>query len=215
MGAIIYVSGEGTIFGKKNIGTLKKIKNGWDFPAFEFSKTGCGFEFSKATMEGSNPYEDGVLKPLNSLVAYAKKAGLTVNAEFTITSDWSDYDNIGVIIEDNILSTGNSEIMNTSTEELEAELKKRNKYRYKIKDAKEIIASRNKDDYVKGYIQIDISDMIDNDYEAFLDTISEKLVGSSLLQDIDYDVVGLADESNELILRVSGNVSQIIEMDED
>lgn len=82
---------------------------------------------------------------------------------------------------------------------------------FQLKSAEEIIASRDENNYVEGYVQIHISEMINNDREAFLDAISENLVGSDLLMDISYDVVGLADEPNELILKVSGDVSAIIE----
>ena len=82
---------------------------------------------------------------------------------------------------------------------------------FQLKSAEEVIESRNKNNYVEGYVQIHISEMIDNDHEAFLDAISEKLVGSDLLMDVSYDVVGLADEPNELILKVSGDVSTILE----
>ena len=55
--------------------------------------------------------------------------------------------------------------------------------------------------------------MIDNNYEGFLDFISEKLVGSNLLMDVNYEVVAQAKKMfpNELILEVTGDVSTIIE----
>ncbi len=214
MSIMIYVSGEGAIYGNPDIEKLKVIKNAWGFPAFNFSETGSGFEFSETSMEGTEPYEDGILKPLNSLIEYAKKAGFTVDAEFAITSDWSDYDNIEVIIEDNVLSTANSEVVNASTEELEAELKKRNKLEFQIKDSEEIIASRDENNYVEGYVQVHISTLIDNDLEGFLDIISEELIGSDLLMDINYEVVGV-EEGNELIIKVRGDVSAVLETEEE
>lgn len=86
---------------------------------------------------------------------------------------------------------------------------------FQLKSAEEVIASRDENNYVEGYVQIHISEMIDNDYEAFLDAISEELVGSDLLMDVNYDVVGLADEPNELILKVSGDASAIVESEEE
>ena len=83
------------------------------------------------------------------------------------------------------------------------------------KSAKEVIASRNEDNYVEGYVQIHISDMIDNDLETFLDLLSLNLVGNELLMDINYDVVGLADEPNTLVLKVRGDVSDVLEFDEE
>ena len=217
MGVIIYVSGEGTVDGElteAKISALKEIKDGWGYPAFNFSENESEFEFSESSIEGCDPYNDGISKPLNSLIEYAKSQELVVDAEFTITSDCGDYDNIEVIIKDNKLTTANSEIANATTEELKSELEKRNGILYPIKEASEVLASRDENNRVEGYIQIHISDIIDNDYEGFLDAISEKLVGSDLLMDVNYDVVGLADEPNELILKVSGDVSMILENQE-
>ena len=214
MSIMIYVSGEGAIYGDPDIEKLKVIKDDWGFPAFEFSKTGSGFEFSNTSIEGFDPYEDGILKPLNSLIEYANKAGFTVDAEFTITSDWSDYDNIEVIIEDNVLSTANSEVVNASTEELEAELKKRNRLEFQMKGSEEVIASRDENNYVEGYVQVHISTLIDNDLERFLDIISEELIGSDLLMDVNYEVVGV-EEENELIIKVRGDVSAVLETEEE
>lgn len=216
MGVMIYVSGEGTVDGeltKAKISALKEIKDGWGCPAFNFSQNGSEFEISESSMEGCSPYEDGILKPLNSLIEYAKGQKLAVNAEFTITSDCGDYDNIEVIIENNELSTANSEIVNATTEELVSELERRYDSLYPIREASEVLASRDENNYVEGYIQIHISDMIDNDYEDFLDFISEKLVGSNLLMDVNYEVVAQAKKMfpNELILKVTGDVSTIIE----
>ncbi len=220
MSVMIYVSGEGIVDGElteAKISALKEIKDGWGYPAFNFSKNGSGFEISKSSMEGCDPYNDGVLKPLNSLIEYAKSQELVVNAEFTVGSDWSDYDNIEVIIEDNELTTANSEIVNATTEELESELEKRNDSLYPFKEAADIIASRDENNFVEGYIQIHISDMIDNDYEGFLDFISEKLVGSDLLMDVNYEVVAQAKKifPNELILKVTGDASTIVESEEE
>ncbi len=129
MGIVIYVSGEGSIDGditEKKLADIKAISNNWDFPAFAVSKKGCGFEFAESMMEGCNPYTDGILNPLDKLIDYAKKENLVVDGEFAITSDWSDYDNIEIIISENTLSTANSEIVNADTEELVNELQKRN-----------------------------------------------------------------------------------------
>lgn len=83
------------------------------------------------------------------------------------------------------------------------------------KSAKEVIASRDENNYVEGYVRMHISDMIDNDLETFLDLLSLKLVGNELLMDINYNVVGLADEQDTLILKVRGDVSMVMELDEE
>ena len=77
------------------------------------------------------------------------------------------------------------------------------------RSCKEIIASRDKNNYVEGYVQLHISDMIDRDYEAFLHLISEELVGTNLLKDVNYSIVGLKD-NNKLVLSVNGNVGDLV-----
>ena len=51
------------------------------------------------------------------------------------------------------------------------------------------------------------------DFESFLDLISERLTGSELLMNIDYDVVG--HEGNTLHMKVGGDPSEIRGMRED
>ena len=82
------------------------------------------------------------------------------------------------------------------------------------KSADEIIAARDGDNFVEGYVTVHISTLLDNDFESFLDIISEELVGNDLLMDINYDVVALA-EDNTLVLKVSGDVSNIIDESDD
>lgn len=79
----------------------------------------------------------------------------------------------------------------------------------------EVIAKRDGNNYVEGYVQIHISDIIDNDFESFLDLLSNALVGSDLLMDINYDLVALADEKNEVIFKVTGDISNILETEDE
>ena len=83
-----------------------------------------------------------------------------------------------------------------------------------MKSAEEIIASRDENNYVEGYVQVHVSTLIDNDLEGFLDIISEELIGSDLLMDINYEVVGV-EEGNELIIKVTGDVSGVLETEEE
>lgn len=83
-----------------------------------------------------------------------------------------------------------------------------------MRSAEEVIASRDENNYVEGYIEVHVSTLVDNDLESFLDIISEELVGSDLLMDVNYSVVGLED-NDMLILKVSGDVSSIIDEEED
>lgn len=74
---------------------------------------------------------------------------------------------------------------------------------------------RYKDDnnYIRGIVKVELSDMIENDLEGFLDLISEKLTGSPLLMDIGYEPVSVFEE--ELYLLVSGDVSEICDEEQD
>lgn len=83
------------------------------------------------------------------------------------------------------------------------------------REPEDIIASKDEDNYVEGYVQLHISDMIDNDHEAFLDILSEALVGSPLLMDVNYDVVGMASEPNTLIFKVTGDVSDVLRSEDE
>lgn len=80
------------------------------------------------------------------------------------------------------------------------------------KEPEEIIAARDENNRVSGYVSVHISDIINRDLEGFLDLISEKLIGSDLLMDINYDVVGMNRfDPNVLVIRVTGDVSYVIE----
>ena len=81
---------------------------------------------------------------------------------------------------------------------------------WKLISADEILASRDENNYVEGYVKLHISEVIDSDLELFLDLLSNNLVGSDLLMDINYEVVALA-EKDTLVFKVTGDVSNIIE----
>lgn len=76
----------------------------------------------------------------------------------------------------------------------------------------EIKKKKDGNDVVDGIISLRLDNVI-TDYERFLDILEEKLVGGSLF-DIGYSIVGFEDNET-LLLRVSGNVSPILEDEED
>ncbi len=129
MGAMIWISGEGTIspIEQKDKDAIEAIKDGWGEQSFSVSDKGI-LEFNWDTTEGCTPVEDGVEVPLNTLVKYAEDNGLSVDGEWAIGSDYSDFDNITIVIEDNKILYANTEIRNATTEELVAELKRRGEY---------------------------------------------------------------------------------------
>lgn len=79
-------------------------------------------------------------------------------------------------------------------------------------DPESLRAATGYDGYVKGEVYVHLSDIIDNDLEGFLDLISEALVGSTLLMDVNYNVVRVA-EDGKLVLEVTGDPSMVYEED--
>jgi hypothetical protein len=66
----------------------------------------------------------------------------------------------------------------------------------------------NPDGYIRGVVAMDLSDLIDNDFESILHMMSEKLTGTELLTDIHFKIVGFVGETT-LHIEVSGDLSQI------
>lgn len=62
--------------------------------------------------------------------------------------------------------------------------------------------------YIEGVVAVELSDIIDRDFDGFLDLLSEKLTGTELLMDINYQVVG--HDENILFINVRGDVSDIV-----
>ncbi len=63
--------------------------------------------------------------------------------------------------------------------------------------------------YISGEVAVRLNDIIHTDLEGFLDLISEKLVGSSLLADISYEVSGVS-ESGDIVVKVTGDPSDVL-----
>ena len=74
---------------------------------------------------------------------------------------------------------------------------------------KEMKKRMDEDCYVEGIVSIELSTIIDNDFEGFLDIISELLVGHPTLMNVNYSVVGHL-EDDTILLKVSGDVSDIL-----
>ena len=78
----------------------------------------------------------------------------------------------------------------------------------------ENIASKDADSIVTGNVAISLSDVIRYDMGHFLNRITEELVGTCLLTDISYNVIGVKD-GNELVLRVTGKLETKKKIKED
>ena len=121
---LIFVSGEIKISAsKKAIEEVLQIKYEQGDEVFE---EGCGvLTFRNEEMEGSDPIEDYVVKPLKELVAIARKRRFKIEGSIEISSEWRDYNNVTIEIKDRSYSIYNTVLMNVSTEELLGELKRR------------------------------------------------------------------------------------------
>ena len=70
----------------------------------------------------------------------------------------------------------------------------------------EIKRNADENGYVEGVIKISLADLIEADFENFLDYISDKLINNVCLMDIHYEIVG-AGSDDVVLLRVSGQVN--------
>lgn len=69
-------------------------------------------------------------------------------------------------------------------------------------------SNENEHGYVKGCVYAGMSEFVNNDLEGVLDMLSEKLVGSALLMDINY-TVKQALSDNMLVVEVTGDPSMV------
>lgn len=75
---------------------------------------------------------------------------------------------------------------------------------------KEILEKVDKDGWIKGNIAIEMSDMIDNDPESFLDLLGEMLIGNCCMMQPNYTPIGV-DKDNRIILQVEGDVNFLLD----
>lgn len=78
---------------------------------------------------------------------------------------------------------------------------------------KEIEERMDENNFVKGNVPFTMNELIDADYEGFLDLAAERLVNSVMLMEIDTKVVGTVGET--IIVEVSGDASEVIDDLED
>lgn len=71
----------------------------------------------------------------------------------------------------------------------------------------------DEDNYIEGIVAVSDEELFNNDFENFLDLISERLCGSICLMDVQYDMVGVIPEEHLILYSVSGDASNIIEQD--
>lgn len=96
-------------------------------------------------------------------------------------------------------------------------LKKKHKEEY-IKDSftnEEILIVMDEDCILEGKVKVELSHIIDGDLESFLDLLDEKLTGSLMLQEINYEMIKCIPKENSIIFNVSGDISDRIDEIED
>ena len=128
MGVLIYVDGGLHTDAKGEIlHRILDIQNGWGENAFYFSAESSGkykLVFAEQ-MEGLDPINCGVKKPLDELCELSKKDGFHVEGDIIIMSDCDSCDDIGYEVKDDRYTVYNTVIRNAETQELVNELKRR------------------------------------------------------------------------------------------
>lgn len=78
--------------------------------------------------------------------------------------------------------------------------------------ARELEAKMDEKCFVTGYVAVLLNDMINAEFEEFLDLLSVKLTGGELLMEISYQAVSIlnTDADNNVVIKVHGNVSEIL-----
>jgi hypothetical protein len=74
----------------------------------------------------------------------------------------------------------------------------------------EIIAASNRNGFITGEVVIPLIDIVHLDLDSFYDRLAELLVDDIRLCEIDFDVIGTAD-NDCIVLRVSGDASAMID----
>lgn len=75
----------------------------------------------------------------------------------------------------------------------------------------QIRARLDRDGYITGVIAVGLSDLTyANDFEDFLDLLSERLVGAPTLMALDFHAVGITDQGATILLQVSGDPSDLL-----
>jgi hypothetical protein len=73
----------------------------------------------------------------------------------------------------------------------------------------QIIARRDGDGFVSGLVLMETEEMINGDLESVLDTLSERLVNSSLGMEIDYQPAAVLDDGS-IVMRVALNPAAVL-----
>ncbi len=124
----LYVNVYGSVVAKEEITPIQKdqiedIKNGWGYEAFTVDDN--IISFADSSFDGAEPFTDGIDDPLEELLNYAKRNGISLNGTFDISCGYDDYDKMLIEITDNEERFISKEIRTASTGCLLEELKRR------------------------------------------------------------------------------------------
>lgn len=125
MSIVIYISGEiETTAKEKDLEEVLEIKNSYGEEAFSCKDGVLEFKYSEAGA-GHDPVGALVYGPLDELAVLAKIEGFRIDGQIEVSSDWKEYDNISIMVNDQGYRVCNTEILNAGTDELVAELERR------------------------------------------------------------------------------------------
>jgi hypothetical protein len=77
-------------------------------------------------------------------------------------------------------------------------------------DLTELKARADENGVIVGEVAFTANELIHDDFEALLDEMSERLTGTIILTDIDFQPVRVDDE-HRVVLLVSGNITDIVD----
>lgn len=80
-----------------------------------------------------------------------------------------------------------------------------------VKLPNEEIVEADENGFIAVQVEVDLSEIIDNNLEGVLDVLSEKATGTEVLSNISYSVVG--HQGNTLTVRVTGSI-EIIDVED-
>ena len=73
----------------------------------------------------------------------------------------------------------------------------------------EIKERADEHNYIQGIVRVDLTDVVYDDQESFLDRLSNALIGDTTLTSISQEVVGVRD--GYILFKVSGDASAVLQ----
>lgn len=67
--------------------------------------------------------------------------------------------------------------------------------------------------YIEGIVPVDLRNFLSNDDNTILDVLSEKMIGKTILEEVNYSVVG--HEGDILLIQVTGSIPEYLVVEYD